>query len=101
MSMTKDAGHQALDINIGRILQMYLTGDLNAEVTRDNLSRFFNGASEWRHEIDFWLLRRLHDMRDGHDANLVRREIVQMAAAAENHDPHLLDLLHNGRAHAS
>ena len=94
MSMTKDAGHQALDINIGRILQMYLTGDLSAEVTRNNLSRFFNGAPQWRNDIDAWLLRRLHDMRDGHDASHVRKDMVRMAVAAENHDPQLLELLH-------
>ena len=100
MSMTRDAGHQALDINIGRILQMYLTGDLSAEVTRNNLSRFFNGAPEWRDDIDAWLTRRLDDMRDGHDANAVRRDMVRVAAAAERHDPHLADMLHSGHEKA-
>ncbi|ESQ85377.1 hypothetical protein ABAC460_23765 [Asticcacaulis sp. AC460] len=100
MSMTRDAAHQALDINIGRILQMYLTGDLSAEVTRNNLTRFFNGAPEWRGDIDAWLTRRLNDMRDGHDANHVRHDIVRMAAAAERHDPKLAEMLHPGHEKA-
>ncbi len=100
MSMTRDAGHQALDFNIGRILQMYLTGDLSAEVTHNNLTRFFNGAPEWRGDIDTWLMRRLEDMRDGHDANVVRRDIVRVAAAAERHDAHLLDMLQPGHEKA-
>jgi hypothetical protein len=101
MSMTRDAGHQALDINIGRILQMYLTGDLSAETTRNNLTRFFGGAPEWRGDIDAWIDRRLAEMADGRDAGHVRQDLVKMAAAAERHDPHLIEKLRGGHDKAA
>lgn len=40
MFFMKDAAQQALDINIGRVLEMFRTGVLNRQQTCEGLTRF-------------------------------------------------------------
>ncbi len=97
MSMTRDSDNRALDINIGRVLEMFRTGFLPREAVRQSLAKFFTdaGRRDGPHlDAD---LHRILDRIDDNSLSLVaaRTELVKAAVAAEKNDPKAADMLHH------
>ena len=90
MSMTRDDGHQALDFNIGRILQMFLIGDLSFDATKAELAKYYHPSAEF----DTALGRTLDNLKGGGlSASQARADLVKAAAAAERNDPDFVRFL--------
>lgn len=93
MSMTRDRDHQALDINIGRVIELYIRGILTREAARDDLIRYFDGPvmRSSPGEVGAYILRVL-DLADKDvlDANQARRELVRATSAAQGNDTSFL-----------
>ena len=89
MSMTRDAGHQSLDINIGRVIELFIENDIPLEVARENICRHFHGKSvaENRASLDTYVTNVLEMVRTGElEAVQARSGLVRAAAAAEKGD---------------
>ncbi len=95
MSMTKDRDHQALDINIGRVIELFIRGILSRDAARDDLKRYFDGPvlRGAPGEVDAYILRVL-DQTDKQvlDPNQARRELVRASSASQAGDT---TFLHN------
>ena len=91
----KDSDQQGLDINIGRVLEMFNTGVLGPDQARDAVAKFFGGeAQKDVASLNRHLSRILICLNDGTmDTNNARMALVNAAAASEKHDPHYADLL--------
>ncbi len=86
----KDSDQQGLDINIGRVLEMFRTNVLDAAQAREALTKFFGGEAQ----KDLPLLQsHLTNVLAGVDSGALdltkaRNSLVNAAAASEKHDPH-------------
>ena len=93
MSMTRDRDHQALDINIGRVIEFYIQGILSRDAARDDLIRYFDGplARGLPGEITAYVTGVL-DKTDKQvlDPNQARRELVRASSAAQANDSSFL-----------
>jgi hypothetical protein len=91
----KDSEQQGLDINIGRVLEMFQTGVLSLEATREAVAKFFGGEAQkdltGLNDILTRILTRIH--AGALDCNKARSGLVNAAAASEHHDPHYIDRL--------
>ena len=67
MSMTRDAGHQSLDINIGRAVELFLENDIPMDVARENICKHFHGkhVAENRASLDTYVTNVLEMVRTG------------------------------------
>ncbi len=89
MSMTRDAGHQSLDINIGRIIELFIENDIPLETARENICRHFHGkqVAENRASLDIYVTNVLEMVRTGElEPVQARNGFVRAAAAAEKGD---------------
>lgn len=84
MSMTTDASHQALDINIGRILEMFLKGEIARDKAETDLAVFYKGKHRnvAASDVRAYLAAQL-DQAEACAAK-VRTNLVQMAALARS-----------------
>lgn len=91
----KDSDQQGLDINIGRVLEMFRTNVLDATQAREALTKFFGGEAQKD-------LPALHSRlttvltgvdTGGLDLTKARASLVNAAAASEKHDPHYVAIL--------
>lgn len=92
----KDSDQQGLDINIGRVLEMFRTNVLDAHQAREALGKFFGGeAQKDLAALESHLTTVLAGIDDGTlDLTKARAGLVNAAAASERHDPHYAALLH-------
>ena len=89
MSMTRDAGHQSLDINIGRVIELFIENDIPLETARENICRHFHGkqVAENRASLDTYVTNVLEMVRTGElEPVQARNGLVRAAAAAEKGD---------------
>ena len=89
MSMTRDAGHQSLDINIGRAVELFLENDIPMDVARENICKHFHGkhVAENRASLDTYVTNVLEMVRTGElEPVQARNGLVRAAAAAEKGD---------------
>ncbi len=94
MFFMKDAAQQALDINIGRILEVFRSGVLDRTCALDSLFKFFEGATD-AGETRAWLDRILERVDSGAlDTKDARQRLVKAALASEKHDQRYADILH-------
>ena len=96
MFFMKDAAQQALDINIGRVLEMFRSGVLTRQQACESLTRFFEGAA--RHDardLDAHLMRILERVDTGAlEPKEARHKLVKAALASEKNDLRCADILH-------
>jgi len=97
MFFMKDAAQQALDINIGRVLEMFRSGVLTREQARDGLIRFFEGAAHHdAADLNAHLNRILERVDTGAiDCKDARTKLVKAALASEKNDLRYADILHH------
>ena len=96
MSMTNDSAHQALDINIGRVLEMFQRSVLTTDQAEAELLKFFSSAErlDGAH-LNVDLTHILERVQDGTlDPEKARSELVKAAAASEKNDPRAVEMLH-------
>lgn len=97
MFFMKDAASQVLDINIGRVLEMFRSGILDREQAREGLTRFFEGAA--RHDssdLSVYLTRILERVDTGAlEPKEARIRLVKAALASEKNDLRYADILHS------
>jgi len=89
MSMTHDAGHQSLDINIGRVVELFIENDIPLETARENICKHFHGkqVEENRVSLDTYVTNVLEMARTGElEPVQARNGLVRAAAAAEKGD---------------
>ena len=89
MSMTRDSGHQSLDINIGRIIELFIENDIPLEVARQDICKHFHGkqVAENRASLQTYVGNVLEMVRTGElEAVQARTGLVRAAAAAEKGD---------------
>ena len=89
MSMTRDAGHQSLDLNIGRVIELFIEGDIPLEIARENICKHFHGKSvaENRASLETYVNNVLDMVRTGElEPVQARTGLVRAAAAAEKGD---------------
>ncbi len=89
MSMTRDAGHQSLDINIGRVIELFIEGDIPLETARENVCKHFHGkqVAENRQSLGTYVTNVLDMVRTGElEAVQARNGLVHAAVAAEKGD---------------
>ena len=96
MFLTSDKSHQALDMNIGRVLEMFLGGDISRDQALEHLTSFYNTADECTSptQLRAYIDAQLDDARGRTDK--VRADLVHAAVMAhEGHDltGHILDRL--------
>ncbi|MGZ3297657.1 MAG: hypothetical protein ACXU8U_05790 [Asticcacaulis sp.] len=94
--MTRDASHQSLDINIGRIIELYIDGDITADVAREDLIRFFHGkkVAEQSDNVRTYISNVLDMLQSGElEPVQARNGLVRAAAAAEKGDPAFAGLI--------
>ena len=93
MSMAKDRDHQALDINIGRVIELYIRGILGREAAREDLTRYFAGPV-LRHapgDVGAYIDHVLESTDQGRiDAGQARRNLVKAISAAQANDDSFL-----------
>lgn len=90
MSMTTGADHQALDLNIGRIVELYIKAGITLAVARKDLTRFFGESHNptVASGLQEYLGGLLAQMRAGDlEPAEVRADLVRLAALALMHDP--------------
>ena len=97
MFFMKDAAQQALDINIGRVLEMFRTGVLNRQQTCEGLTRFFEGATHHdAADLDAHLMRIVERVDTGAlEPKEARHKLVKAALASEKNDLRYVDILHH------
>ncbi len=89
MSMTRDAGHQSLDLNIGRVIELFIQNDIPLEIARENICKHFHGKSvaENRASLETYVNNVLDMVRTGElEPVQARTGLVRAAAAAEKGD---------------
>ncbi len=89
MSMTRDADHRSLDINIGRVIELFIENDIPLEAARENICRHFHGkaVAESRAALDTYVTNVLEMVRGGElEPVQARSGLVRAAAAAEKGD---------------
>ena len=89
MSMTRDAGHQSLDLNIGRVIELFIEGDIPLEAARENICKHFHGkaVTENRAALETYVNNVLDMVRTGElEPVQARTGLVRAAAAAEKGD---------------
>jgi len=96
MFFMKNAAQQALDINIGRVLEMLLSGVLSHDQAHDAMTKFFDGAvHKDPTDLHAYLTRMIHQVDKGHvKTDTARAHLVRVALASEKNDPHLSDIIH-------
>jgi len=90
MSMTTDTDHQALDLNIGRIVELYIKAEIPLAVARKDLTRFFGESHNptVSSDLQAYLGGILAQMRAGDlEPAEVRADLVRLAALAFAQDP--------------
>ncbi len=88
--MTTDAGHQAIDLNIGRIIDMYLMAEITLPMAKADLLKFFGAPHtvQIATDLEAYLSQMLDQMRNGDlEPGEVRADLVRLAALANAHDP--------------
>ena len=96
MSMTRDAGHQSLDLNIGRVIELFIEGDIPLEIARENICKHFHGKSvaENRASLETYVNNVLDMVRTGElEPVQARTGLVRAAAAAEKGDKAFASLI--------
>jgi len=96
MSMTRDAGHQSLDINIGRVIELFIENDIPLEVARENICKHFHGkhVAENRASLEIYVGNVLEMVRTGElEPVQARTGLVRAAAAAEKGDKAFASLI--------
>jgi hypothetical protein len=96
MSMTRDAGHQSLDINIGRVIELFIENDIPLEVARENICKHFHGkqVAENRAHLETYVTNVLEMVRTGElEPVQARTGLVRAAAAAEKGDKAFASLI--------
>ncbi len=89
MSMTRDAGHQSLDINIGRVIELFIENDIPLATARESICRLFHGkhVEENRASLETYVTNVLEMVRTGElEPVQARNGLVRSAAAAEKGD---------------
>lgn len=88
--MTTDADHQAIDLNIGRIIDMYLMAEITLLQAKTDILNLFGRlhAAETMADLDAYLSQMLEQMRKGDlEPDEVRTDLVRLVALANAHDP--------------
>jgi hypothetical protein len=101
MSMTRDEDHQADDMNIGRIIEMYLITEISLSQARTDLAGLFGiAADDPRHtDFDRYIGRVLRDTKAGEvEAGDARANLVKLAALAQSGDNDFEAFITNGEA---
>ncbi len=96
MSMTKDASHQSLDINLGRVVELFIEGDIPIETARENICKHFHGkhVAENRAALETYVNNVLDMVRSGElEPVQARNGLVTAAAKAEKGDPAFASLI--------
>jgi hypothetical protein len=96
MSMTRDAGHQSLDINIGRSIELFIENDIPLDAARENICKLFHGKSvaENRAHLHTYVTNVLDMVRSGElEPVQARIGLVRAAAAAEKGDKAFASLI--------
>ena len=96
MSMTRDAGHQSLDINIGRVIELFIENDIPLEAARENICKHFHGkpVAESRAALEAYVTNVLEMVRSGElEPVQARTGLVRAAAAAEKGDKAFASLI--------
>ncbi|MDI7775539.1 hypothetical protein [Asticcacaulis sp. EMRT-3] len=93
--MKKESDQQGLDINIGRVLEMFRTSVLDPAQTAESLTRFFTGEGQKDiPALQAYLTRVLTAVDDGTiDLSRARACLVDAAGASERHEPNFADRL--------
>ena len=96
MSMTRDSDNRALDINIGRVLEMFRTGFLPRQAAHEALAKFFSDCGRHKDaQLDADLDRVLARVDDNSLAlKQARENLVKAAVACERNDPKAAEMLH-------
>ena len=96
MSMTRDAGHQSLDLNIGRVIELFIENDIPLESARENICKHFHGkqVAENRASLETYVNNVLDMVRTGElEPVQARTGLVRAAAAAEKGDKAFASLI--------
>jgi hypothetical protein len=96
--MTRDAGHQSLDINIGRVIELFIENDIPLEAARENICKHFHGkqVAENRADLEAHVTHVLETLRSGElEPVQARTGLVHAAAAAEKGDKAFVSLIHS------
>jgi len=89
MSMTKDEDHLAVDLNIGRIVEMYLIAEIDLPTAKTDLAALFGIAADnpLHTDLEAYLGRLLKETRTGEvEAGDTRANLVKLAALAQSGD---------------
>lgn len=89
MSMTRDIGRQALDINVGRILEMYLGSQISLAMAKNDLAQLFDQPKNTvgAMDLDDYLELMLGQVKSRDiEAGEARADLVRIAALAQAHD---------------
>jgi len=97
MSMTRDSDNRALDINIGRVLEMFRTGFLPRSAAHEALEKFFTDCGRRKDaQLDSDLDTILNRIDDNSlPLRQARESLVKAAVACERNDPKAAELLHH------
>jgi hypothetical protein len=97
MFFMKDAAQQALDINIGRVLEMLRSGILDRRQACEALTRFFEGALHHdAADLNDHLMRIVERVDIGTlEPKEARHKLVKAALASEKNDLRYVDILHH------
>ena len=96
MSMTRDAGHQSLDLNIGRVIELFIENDIPLETARENICKHFHGkhVAENSANLETYVTNVLDMVRSGElEPFQARTGLVRAAAAAEKGDKAFASLI--------
>ena len=94
--MKKESAQQGLDINVGRVLEMFQTGVLDPAQTSEALMKFFTGeAQKDLPGLNSALAAALEALDKGQvTPSRTRAALVDAAGASERHEPNYADILH-------
>ena len=93
MSMTTDADHQAMDLNIGRIIEMYLMAEITLPLAKADILKLFGHShtAETVTDLEIYLSQMLEQLRMGDlEPAEVRADLIRLLALANAHDPDFL-----------
>jgi len=96
MSMTRDSDHRSLDINIGRVVELFIENDIPLETARDDICKHFHGKHvvENRANLQTYVTNVLEMVRGGElEPVQARTGLVRAAAAAEKGDKAFASLI--------
>jgi hypothetical protein len=88
--MTADADAQASDLNMGRVVEMYLQAEITLAAAKSDIVRLIGGSRspEISADLDAYLNRMLEQMRVGDlQGGEVRTDLVSLASLASMNDP--------------